>query len=78
MTRYDIFFNADETEAVVIEGYADSQALLDHFEHLGDLMAKVMTTATITGEIIGEPSAELLAHLEGVPVRFFAPWLSLE
>ena len=44
--QYDIYLNADESEAVVIERYRDSQALIEHHEHIGEeLMAQVMATA---------------------------------
>lgn len=74
--QYDIYFNEDESEAIVIERYADSDALVQHVAHIGDgLMQAIMTTASVHGETLGEPSAELRAQLDGSPVRLFTPFL---
>jgi quinol monooxygenase YgiN len=76
--QYDISFNDDESEAIVIERYRDSEALIEHLAHLGDdLMAAMMATASVHGETLGEPSARLRAMMEGTPVRSFTPFLSL-
>jgi hypothetical protein len=76
--QYDIYLNDDESEAIVIERYQDSDALIEHLAHIGqDLMAAITETGSLYGEILGEPSAELRATLEGAPVRAFTPFLSL-
>lgn len=76
--QYEVYLNADESEAIVIERYRDSEALIEHLAHIGnDLMAAVMSTASVRGETLGEPSAELRAMMEGGPVRLFTPFLSL-
>jgi quinol monooxygenase YgiN len=55
--QYDIYFNDDESEAIAIERYRDSEALIEHLAHLGDdLMAAMMATASVHGETLGEPS----------------------
>ena len=38
----EIFFNADESEAIVFERYRDSDAALEHFADFGHLMAALM------------------------------------
>ena len=76
--QYDIYFNDDESEAIVIERYRDSEALIEHLEHIGDdLMAAIMATASVSGETLGQPSTRLRAMMEGTPVRLFTPFLSL-
>ena len=75
--QYDTYFNDDQTECVVLERYRDSDALLEHAEHLGDLMAAVIATGSVEGELLGEPSAELRAKLAGSPVRLLALYQSL-
>jgi quinol monooxygenase YgiN len=76
--QYDIYFNDDESEAIVIERYLDSDALIQHVAHIGDgLMQAIMTTASVHGETLGEPSAELRAQMDGTPVRLFTPFLSM-
>ena len=37
---YEIHFNEDETEAVVIERFRDSEAFVEHAANLGDLTAQ--------------------------------------
>ena len=37
--QYEIFFNDDETEAMVFERYRDIDAALEHFSHISHLMA---------------------------------------
>ena len=38
--QYDTYFNDDETECIVLERFSDSDALIEHAEHLGDLEAR--------------------------------------
>ena len=68
--------NADETEAIVIERYRDSDALLAHSANLAHLMEPVIATGSVHGEILGDPSAEIRANVsdEG-PVQLFTPFL---
>ena len=40
-------------------------------------MAAILTTASVQGETLGEPSAELRAKMEGTQVRLFTPFLSM-
>lgn len=75
---YDIYLDDDETGAVVIERYADSDALIDHLAHIGDdLMAAITATGSVEGETLGEPSPRLRAMMDGTPVRLFTPFRSL-
>jgi quinol monooxygenase YgiN len=74
----DIYVNADESEAVYIERYRDSQALMDHFRNVADFMAPVLATGTFTGVILGDASEELKAAIgEGGPVELFRPLMAL-
>ena len=76
--QYDIYFNDDESECIVLERYRDSEALIEHAEHLGGLMDAIPTTGSVSGELLGEPSAELRANMpdSGV-VRLFTPYQSM-
>jgi hypothetical protein len=63
---------------VVVERYRDSDALLEHFANLGDTMnALLQTYSSISGEILGMPSAALRKALEGADVRIYAPYQSM-
>ncbi len=70
--QYECYFNADFTESLVIERYRDSDALLDHLANLGETAAAIFETCSASGELCGEPSAELRAALEGADVRLFS------
>ncbi|HEX6508241.1 MAG TPA: antibiotic biosynthesis monooxygenase [Chloroflexota bacterium] len=75
--QYDIYFNDDQSEAIVLERYRDSAALIEHAAHLGDLGQAILATGLVSSELLGEPSAELRAQLADSPVRLFTPFLSL-
>jgi quinol monooxygenase YgiN len=75
--EYAIYFNEDETEAVVIELFASSEALLEHGANMSELSPAVLATATVEGELLGEPSAELRAKLTGPEPELFTPYMSL-
>lgn len=76
--QYDIFFNADESAAVVIERFRDSDALLEHGRNMAEISAKVLQTGTVEGELLGEVSAEIQANLEqGEQPKHYLPWISL-
>jgi quinol monooxygenase YgiN len=74
--QYDIYFNDDQSEGIVFESYRDSEALIEHGANLGDLFAAILATGSFSGEVLGEPSAELRASLADSPVRVFKPYLS--
>jgi quinol monooxygenase YgiN len=76
--QYDIYLNADRSEAMVIERYRDSEAAMEHAANLGDLFAEVLATVeVIHGEVLGEASPELRANLAAgeVPV-LFTPYMT--
>jgi quinol monooxygenase YgiN len=76
--QYDMYINSDQTECLAYERYRDSKALLEHLENLGDLMQAMLETCSITGEILGNPSAELRKGLEGSGVKIYAPYHSID
>src|SRR4029453_15444237 len=53
--QYEVFFNDDESEAIVFERYRDADAALEHFANIGHLMEPLMATATVTAEALGPP-----------------------
>jgi hypothetical protein len=62
---------------MVFEQYKDSEALIEHAAHLGDLMEAILATGSVSRELLGEPSAELRAKMAGSEVRLFTPFLSM-
>jgi quinol monooxygenase YgiN len=67
--QYDIYFNEDQSECIVHERYRDSDALIEHAANIGDLMEAILATGSVSGELLGEPSAELRAKMAGSEVR---------
>jgi quinol monooxygenase YgiN len=77
--QYDIYFNDEQSECVVLERYRDSEAAIEHAANLGGLSEAVLATVSVVhGEVLGEPSAELRANLAGSEVpALFTPYLSM-
>jgi hypothetical protein len=63
----------DQSECIVLGRYKDSQALIQYAANVGDLMPAILATGSGSGELLGEPSADLQAQLAGGPVRLFTP-----
>lgn len=74
--QYEIYFNDDQSECIVHERYRDSEALIEHTAHLGDMMEAILATGSVSGELLGEPSAELRAKMADSEVCLFTPFLS--
>lgn len=74
--QYDWFLSGDRSECLVYERYRDSAALLEHLANLGDTMAALLRICSISGEICGTPSAELIQALKGADVRVYSPYQS--
>src|SRR2546421_12529486 len=60
--QYDTYFIDDETECIVIERFRDSDALIQHGENLAHPMGAITATGSVSGELLGDPSAELRAR----------------
>jgi len=73
--QYEIYLNEDQSECIVLERYRDSEALVEHAGHLGDLGRAI--PGLVSSELLGEPSADVRAKLVGSGVRLFTPFLSL-
>lgn len=75
--QYALYFNADQTECIVLEKYRDFHALLDHQRHMGGLMEALLETCTVSSDALGDATPELIKALEGSPVRLFSPYQTL-
>jgi quinol monooxygenase YgiN len=76
--QYGTFFNDDETECIVIERFRDSDALIQHGENLAHLMDAITGTGSVSGELLGDLSAELRSRFaDDGPVKLFTPWLRM-
>ena len=74
--QYEMYFSHDNTECLAVERCRDSQALLDHFENLGDTMAEFFRTCSGSGEVCGTPSPQLVERLKDSPVQVYTPFQS--
>jgi quinol monooxygenase YgiN len=75
--QYEIYFNDDQSQCIVLERYKDSEALIEHAAHLGDLTEAILAAGYTVVELLGEPSAELRASMAGSEVRLFTPYQSM-
>jgi quinol monooxygenase YgiN len=74
--QYDIYFNDDQYECIIIERYKDSSALIEHAAHVGHLMGAIFATGQVSSELLGEPNKELRTMMADGEVRRFALFLS--
>jgi quinol monooxygenase YgiN len=75
--HYDTYLNEDESQAIVLERFRDSDALILHGQNMAPLMDAIMATASVSGELLGTPNEQVRAQLEGSPVGLFALYQSL-
>jgi hypothetical protein len=75
--QYEIYFSDDQSECIVLERYRDSEALIEHAGHLGNLNEAIVATGLVSGALLGELSAELRAMMAGSEVRLFTPYQSM-
>ena len=75
--QFEIYFSDDQSECIVLERYTGSEALIQHATHLGDVSGAILATGTVSGVLLGEPSAELRTILADGPVRLLTPYLSI-
>jgi len=75
--QYDTYFNADESQAIVLERFRDSDALILHGQNMAPMMDAIMATADVSGELLGEPDEQLRKQLTDSPVGLFALYQSL-
>ena len=76
--QYEIFFNENESEAIVYERYRDADAAIEHFANISHLMEPIMATATVTGEVLGTPNAKMRELLAKGGPKLFTPWIALQ
>jgi quinol monooxygenase YgiN len=75
--QYDTYLNDDESQAIVLERFRDSEALILHAENMAPLMDAIMATGTVSGELLGDLNEQLRTQLAGSPVGLFRLYQSL-
>ena len=76
--QYEIFFNEDESEAMVFERYRGADAAIEHLANISHLMEPIMAAASVTGEVLGTPNAAMKVELAKGGPKLFTPWLALQ
>lgn len=61
--QYDTYFNDDQSEAIVVERFKDSESLLEHGKNLDHLIEAILATGSVSGELLGDPGEELRTRL---------------
>lgn len=74
---YDWYLNEDESVCVVRETYRDSEAVLEHIEHVGALLGQLAEVSEIRIDVFGRPSEELVKVGEPFGQVVYTPLLSL-
>lgn len=72
--QYDWYFNEDNTECVVHETYADSNAVFAHAGNVGELLGKLGQVSDLLLEVYGDVSQELkkvIADMKGKLYSFY-------
>lgn len=71
--QYDWFFSEDQTECVLRERYADSNAVFEHLANLGNLFGKLLEVSDLTSmEVYGNPSEELRKATVGMNPKIYS------
>src|SRR5947208_14605111 len=73
--EYAIYFNEDESEAVVIERFASSEALIEHGANMSEVSRAVLATAPVELELLGVPNDELRARLTAPKPHVFPQYM---
>jgi quinol monooxygenase YgiN len=75
--QFEVYLSDDESEAIVLERYRDSEALLEHAANIGDFGSAIQATGSVTSVMLGEPGPNLRTMLAGGPVQIFTPFASM-
>ena len=70
--QYDWFFSPDESECIVRENYADSNAVLAHMGNVGELLGQLLSMADFELEIFGNISEELKNAAAGLNPKVYS------
>lgn len=69
---YEWYVNDEGTDCYLVETYADSDALLLHFSHVGEAIHKMMDVSPLLELLVlGTPNAQLREQLSGMGAKFY-------
>jgi len=72
---YEWYLDEERMECVVLESYADSDAVMAHVANVGGLLQKSAEFGDLTLEVFGNPSNELLKVFESIGASIY-PYFS--
>jgi quinol monooxygenase YgiN len=77
--QYEWYLNSGNTECLVIERYRNSEAFLEHHDHLRDAVIAILQTCSSSGELCGKTSPKLtkLMTFKGSPFQIYSPFQSI-
>ena len=70
--RYEWFLSGDQTEAIILEIYETSEAMLAHMNNVGEPLGRLMAMADMSAEVFGDPSPELRQMAAGMSVPIYS------
>lgn len=70
-TEYDWYYNSDQSVCIVKETYRDSEAFLEHLGNVGENLGPMMGITQFSGEVYGNPSAEVKKAVDGLEITFY-------
>jgi hypothetical protein len=77
LDEFKRYSNDDQSECIVHERLRGSEALIEHAAHLGNVNEAMVAAGFVSGELLGEPSAELRAKMADSEVGLFTPCRSV-
>jgi len=72
--QYDWFFNDEASECIVVERFADSNAVFTHMGNVGELLGKVLAISDLSLAVYGDPSPELRKMVTDMNGKLYAPY----
>jgi len=75
--QYEVYFNDDRTECIVLERYTDSEALIEHAMHIGEINEEIIATGSVSGALLCEPSTQLRTMMASSEVGLFTLYQSM-
>ena len=71
--QYDLHLDSEGSEAICLERYTNSQAMIEHIDHVGaENIEGLGATSEVSVELFGSPSQTLIDRLGGPGVPVFA------
>lgn len=71
-TRYEWFYNSDDTICDALETYANADAFFAHMGNVGPLLQEIFAVSEFSANLYGSPPEALKKALEGMDVTYLA------